>query len=215
MAHGTANVATQNERPHFGTPDNVRTLDARRRDMKLVQSVVAGDPGAFDRLHAQYRDRVFAFALKRLRDAAEADDVCQDVFLQIFRCIDTFQGRSSLLTWIFGITHHQICRRLRKRRLETYSLDDADAFEVAGEAVPVERCLDAARALDDCGRLLEERVSESQREVFRLHYAENQSTRDIAEKLGKSRQAVKISLFRTRRTLSSEMESRGIPLTAA
>jgi RNA polymerase sigma-70 factor (ECF subfamily) len=194
---------------------STHSSDARRADRALVDAVVAGEPGAFERLHDLYRTRIYAFAIKRLHDAAEADDVCQDVLVQIHRCIGSFEGRSSLLTWIFGITHHQICRRMRRRRLETYSLDAPEARELEAPHVPADRQIDAARVLDDCSEVLSQRVSDTQREVFRLHYGENCSTRDIAEELGKSRQAIKISLFRTRRILAAELERRGIPLHAA
>jgi len=191
-----------------------RAKSQRARDLELVREVVAGASGSFDELHRLYRDRVFAFALRRLRDAAEAEDVCQDVFLQIFKSIESFEGRSSLLTWIFGITHHQICRRYRRRTPLMLSLDAPEAAEMCADDVPSDRLVDASRALESCGRVLEEKVTEAQREVFQLHYRRNCSTRDIAEQLGKSRQAVKISLFRTRRTLSAEMASRGLLLSA-
>jgi len=192
------------------TPDNVRVLSPRRRELKLATAVAAGDETAFDRLHAEYRERVYAFALKRMRDPAEAEDICQDVFIQVLRCIGSFEGRSSLLTWIFGVTHHQICRRLRRRRLESYSLDAPEVAEVAGSDVPVDRQVDASRLLDGCARVLDEQVSASQQEIFHLRYADGRSTREIAEVLGKSNQAIKISLFRTRRTLSTELERSGL-----
>ncbi len=69
---------------------------ARESDQELAQRLVAGDDDAFQELDRLYRRRVFAFALKRLRDATEAEDVAQDVFLQVFRCIAKFEGRSSL-----------------------------------------------------------------------------------------------------------------------
>jgi len=180
------------------------------QERQLVEAVISGCDGAFDRLHALYRDRVYAFALKRLRDAAEAEDVCQDVFVQVFRCLGSFEGRSSLLTWLFGITHHQICRRLRRRRLPTLSIDESEAVQVRAESADAESQLDAARALARCQRALDHKVSETQRQVFQLHYGRNCSTRDIARRLGKSKQAVKISLFRARRVLSAEMQGRGL-----
>ncbi|MFP8870483.1 MAG: sigma-70 region 4 domain-containing protein, partial [Myxococcota bacterium] len=62
--------------------------------------------------------------------------------------------------------------------------------------------LDFVRILRNCSRVLEEKVPDQQRETFELRYLENKSTREIAQKLGRSPQAVKISLFRTRRTLA-------------
>lgn len=211
-SHAVAIGFENRQQPAQVASDNVRAISPRRRELKLAAAIAAGDETAFDRLHAEYRDRVYAFALKRTRDAAEAEDIAQDVFIQVFRCIGSFEGRSSLLTWLFGITHHQICRRLRKRRLESQSLDAPGVAEVAGEDVSVDRQVDAARLLDECQDVLDEKVSPAQQEIFRLRYANSQSIREIAETLGKSRQAVKISLFRARRTLSAELESRGVEL---
>jgi len=214
--HSEAKVIRIDDREAVGSPAPAgrETSPARRREIELATAIAAGDEAAFERLHAEYRDRVYAFALKRLRDAAEADDVCQDVFVQVLRCIGSFEGRSSLLTWLFGVTHHQICRRHRRRRVDARGLDATGVSEIAAEQAPVDRQVDAARMLDDCGTVLTEQVSEAQQEVFRLRYADGQSMKQIAASLGKSCQAVKISLFRTRRTLSAELERRGIAVSA-
>jgi RNA polymerase sigma-70 factor (ECF subfamily) len=209
-----ATDTTRTPAPAAAPPDNVRVLSPRRRELKLARAVAAGEAGAFDRLHAEYRERVYAFAVKRMRDAAEAEDVCQDVFVELLRCIGSFEGRSSLLTWIFGVTHHQICRRLRRRRLESFSLDADEAGDVPAADAPIDRRVDAARVLDGCRQALEEDVSAGQQEIFRLFYGDGRSTRDIARALGKSNQAVKISLFRTRRTLAAAIERRGLEMPA-
>lgn len=212
-ASNDAPIRTANVRNLEPTPQ-MHLTPQRQRDVSLVADIVAGEQDAFDQLHALYRDRVFRFAMKRLRDAAEAEDVCQDVFLQIFRCIGSYQGRSSLLTWIFGVTHHQICRRHRRRSLESYSLDEPTAREPSVEQVPTDRKVEAVRVLADCQRVIEEQLNETQREVFALRYAENCTTREIAEKLGKSNQAIKISLFRSRQTLADEANGLGALLSA-
>ena len=85
---------------------------------------------------------------------------------------------------------------------------------MVAQDVPTDEKVEAARVLADCGRVLGEKVNDSQREVFQLRYARNYSTRAIAKELGKSNQAIKISLFRTRRTLASEMENLDALLSA-
>ena len=197
-----------------GSDGKMHGTGQRQCDRALAARIVAGDGDGFDRLHDLYRDRIYRFALKRLRDPSEAEDVCQDVFLQVFRCIGSFEGRSSLLTWMFGIAHHQVCRRHRRRSLEVMSLDAPEAAEARAEQVPTDRLVDAARVLADCGRALDEKVNDSQRRVFQLRYARNYSTRAIAQELGKSNQAVKISLFRTRRTLARETADLDLVLSA-
>ena len=65
--------------------------------------------------------------------------------------------------------------------------------------------MDARRQLEVCAQVLDEAVSPAQREIFDLYYGENVPTKAIAKGLGKSNQAVKISLFRTRRAMESRL----------
>jgi RNA polymerase sigma-70 factor (ECF subfamily) len=216
-SRGESGGESRGQRPAAGSSkrriQSERPASQRMLDRRLVAAIGRDEPGAFERLDRLYRDRLFAFALKRLRDRAEAEDVVQDVFLQVFRSIGSFEGRSSLLTWMFGIAHHQVCRRLRKRRLEVLAFDEDGAGEVRAELAPTDEQVDAARTLRECSELLETSVSPAQRIVFQLHYGESRSMRDIAAELGKSRQAVKISLFRTRRALGAALADRGIVVT--
>src|SRR2546427_11601353 len=96
---------------------------ARARDMALAARVRRGDHQAFAELHRLYHRRVLAFAQKRLGDSAEAEDVVQDVFLALFRSIDRYEGGSSLLTWTFGIAHHDGSDRIRRPSVETPPLE--------------------------------------------------------------------------------------------
>ena len=86
--------------------------ERRREDRQLVDDILAGVDGSFERLHELYATRLYRFAVKRLGDATEAEDVVQDVFLEVHRCLASLEGRSALLTWMFGIAHHQPCHCL-------------------------------------------------------------------------------------------------------
>ena len=177
---------------------------AQWQEADVVGGILAGDERCFDALHARYRNRIYGFALKRLGDPCDAEDVTQEVFLQVHRCLGSFQGRSSLLTWMFGIAHNQVCRCFRRKAPTTLSLDDFDAADLATAECPPDRRAEAARVLRRCGEVVATKLSPCQRKIFCLTYlndAENRSNRSVAKQLGKSNQAVKISLFRSRRTL--------------
>jgi RNA polymerase sigma-70 factor (ECF subfamily) len=175
----------------------------RQLEAEIIEGILAGDGESFDRLYEMYWNRIYRFAVKRLGDASEAEDVAQDVFLQVHRCLESFEGRSSLLTWMFGIAHHQLCRRFRRKTPHTISLEAPEARARSISEVPSDRRVDATRALESCERVLAEHISPTQREVFHQYYVENRPTKQIASRLGKSTQAVKISLFRTRRALEA------------
>jgi RNA polymerase sigma-70 factor (ECF subfamily) len=83
-------------------------------DREIVRLILGGSREHFDKLYDAYFPRVYRFALKRLRDPGEAEDVTQEVFVTVFRALHTFQGDSSLLVWIFGITRNKVNRRFRR-----------------------------------------------------------------------------------------------------
>ena len=149
MYIGTANATSQVPQITSRTADAASTdaRSQRRLDMKLVAGIVEGDDDSFEHLYKLYHERIFRFAVKRLGDASEAEDVVQDVFLEIFRCAGSYQGRSSLLTWMFGIAHNQVCRRFRRKSAPMVSIDDSDAIELESHGPSPDRQVEAARVL--------------------------------------------------------------------
>ena len=173
-----------------------------------------GDSSAFEALYSGYFRRIHNFSIRKLGDVAEAEDVTQEVFLQVHRCLASFQGRSSLLTWMFGIAHNQVCRRFRRKTAPSISLDDSEAFELAADEVLPDRRVEASRVLRRCVEAVDSQLSDAQRQVFYLKFGENRTTKSIASHLGKSNQAVKISLFRSRNTLTQHTPNLDVVLSA-
>jgi RNA polymerase sigma-70 factor (ECF subfamily) len=188
--------------------------ERRREDRRLVDDILTGVDGSFERLHELYATRLYRFAVKRLGDATEAEDVVQDVFLEVHRCLASWEGRSALLTWMFGIAHHQLCRRFRRKTPIGLPIEELEAKAAKAPVASSERRVDAARVLEICADTLDEDVSPAQHEIFDLYYGANHPTRAIAEQLGKSNQAIKISLFRTRRAMEARLEEQGVALIA-
>jgi RNA polymerase sigma-70 factor (ECF subfamily) len=176
----------------------------RPEDGDVVRRMQAGEREAFGEVYELYARRVYAFALRRLRDADEADDVCQDVFVEVARSIRSFQGRSALGTWILGIAFHEVCNRRRRASRRSLSLETHGAPPAAQDA-PLDRRVDAARMLARCADVLGSEVGQPHREMFELQLGGAQDMAAIADRVGKSRQAVKISLFRTRRLLGDRV----------
>src|SRR5690242_9198712 len=88
-------------------------------DMRLVARIRAGDQQAMSELYDRYSKVVYAVALRVLQDTTAAEDVLQDVFLQLWRNPDAFDAsRGSLGAWLAVITRHRSIDRLRKRRPE-------------------------------------------------------------------------------------------------
>ena len=161
----------------------------------------AGDEQAYAELYRRVHPRVFGFALRRLGDPTEAEDVAQDVFLEVYRSIERYEGRSSLLCWIFGIARHATLSRFSHRSPEMATFDEAGCL--AAPVASIEDRIDASRLWERCTRSLQRNVSASARHIFHLRYSHGRSVATIARETGKSAGAVKVGLMRTRRILGT------------
>lgn len=175
---------------------------ASARDRELVAAILAGSREHFDELYEGYFPRVYSFALKRLGDTAEAEDVTQEVFETIFQALPSYRGDSSLLVWIFGITRNKVNRRFRGVRPRLESIDDLHAETMAADQAPADLAVDARRMLERCDTVIAEQLTPLQRRIFHLKHLRRQPIRAIAETLGKSEDAIKANLYRMRRALA-------------
>jgi RNA polymerase sigma-70 factor (ECF subfamily) len=174
-------------------------------DQELVRQILAGSPEHFEMLYEAYFPRVYRFALKRLRDTGEAEDVTQEVFVTVFRALQSFKGESSLLVWIFGITRNKVNRCFRgvRPRLESLDADgDGPVHQVLSREAPTDQAVDARRMLAHCEHVIETRLTPLQRRIFHLKHLRRQSIRSIAGALGKSEDAIKANLYRMRRAIA-------------
>ncbi len=179
------------------------TDNAWSSDQELLAKILGGSAEHFELLYETYFPRVYRFALKRLGDPGEAEDVTQEVFFTVFNCLDSFQGNSSLLVWIFGITRNTVNRRFRRARPRMESIDADGANAAASEAPAPDRTVDARRMLKLCESVIDNDLTPLQRRIFHLKHLRRQSIRTIAAALGKSEDAVKANLYRMRRAIAS------------
>ena len=171
-------------------------------DRELVDQILSGSREHFDLLYETYFPRVFRFALKRLNDPGEAEDVAQEVFMTLLSALPSYQGQSSLLVWIFGITRNKVNRRFRKPRPHLEPLEAGSALDVAGNEAPTEETVEARRILGRCEDIIENDLTALQRRIFHLKHLRQQPIRAIAEALGKSEDAIKANLYRMRRSIT-------------
>lgn len=88
----------------------------KQEDSDLIERARSGDLSAFEQLFLQYRNQVFSLAYRMTGNPLDAEDVCQDVFLQAMRKMDTFQGRSAFSTWLYRVTVNRSKDHLRKKK---------------------------------------------------------------------------------------------------
>jgi RNA polymerase sigma-70 factor (ECF subfamily) len=171
-------------------------------DQELVEQILAGSREHFDLLYETYFPRVYRFALKRLSDPGEAEDVAQEVFMTLMTALASFKGESTLLVWIFGVTRNKVNRRFRRPRPRLEPLEEGGALDIAASGPLADEAVDARRMLGRCESVIENDLTPLQRRIFHLKHLRRQPIRAIAEALGKSEDAVKANLYRMRRAIS-------------
>src|SRR3954451_21812869 len=93
-------------------------------DLDLVQRAQQGDSDAFASLFYAHKPRIYSVCLRMTNNTAEAEDLTQDAFLQVFRKLATFRGDSALSTWLYRIAVNTVLMHFRKKSLKQISLDE-------------------------------------------------------------------------------------------
>lgn len=174
-------------------------------DAELVARVKLGDKGACTVCIDRYGTAVYRLALRLLKNEADAEDVMQETFLNAFKAIGSFEGRSSLKTWLYRITYNNAMMRLRQKDPALVSLEDALQDE-GTTAVPhqlfdwcclPERELTSAEARQTLATAVTD-LPPALKGVFLLRELEGLSTQETADALQISTDLVKTRLYRAR-----------------
>ncbi len=154
-------------------------------DLELVKRAQQGDSDAFASLFHSHKARIYSVCLRMTNNTAEAEDLAQDAFLQVFRKLATFRGDSALSTWLYRIAVNTVLMHFRKKSLKQISLDEPcsqDAKTVRREYGSrddrLAGCIDRialARAIKD--------LPDGYRTIFLLHEVEGYEHQEIAELL--------------------------------
>jgi RNA polymerase sigma-70 factor, ECF subfamily len=107
-----------------------RTKDRNDSQLELVKLAQAGDEHAFAKLFQQHKNRVYSVCLLMTKDVAEAEDLTQEAFLQVFRTVGSFRGDAAFSTWLYRVAVNTVLMKLRRRKSPpTVSLDEPVSSE--------------------------------------------------------------------------------------
>ena len=172
-------------------------------DGALVASIRAGNQDAMAQLYARYSSVVYAVALRVLTDAAAAEDVLQEVFMQLWRNPGAFDaGRGNLAPWLAVIARNRAVDQLRKRRPQTEISETIVSVEpdLAGDA-------DRGRAMEKVRAALTE-MPAAQRSSLEMAYFQGYSHSEISEKTGEPLGTIKTRIRTGLMLLRKAVETR-------
>jgi RNA polymerase sigma-70 factor (ECF subfamily) len=173
-------------------------------DDQLVAAALAGDERAYAELAQRHKSRVFGVASRFARDAAELEDICQEVFIQAYFKLRQYRRDSPFGHWILRITTHKCYDYLRKRRRAAPHIS-VDAMLESGHEP---RAPQPSAAHPDLERLHAAlaKLSAKERLVITLLELEDRSVQEVADLTGWSAANVKVRAFRARGVLRQLLE---------
>jgi RNA polymerase sigma-70 factor, ECF subfamily len=184
-------------------------------DPDVVKRAQRGDTDAFSTLFHAHKARIYSVCLRMTNNSAEAEDLTQDAFLQVFRKIATFRGDSAFSTWLHRIAVNTVLMHFRKKSLSQVSLDEpyssSDGAKIRREYGTKDSrlagCVDRvalANAIKD--------LPHGYKTIFLLHEVEGYEHQEIAEMLGcsvgNSKSQLHKAKLRIRELLARSVETR-------
>lgn len=181
--------------------------NAARAD--VVQRARAGDAAAFRELYAQHQRQV-ARQLMFLVPRADLEDVLQDVFIEVFRSIKRFEGKSAFTTWLYRVTVHVAMKSRRRHTRSRLDIVEEVPDQADERPLPSDVSLSAERQARV--EALLEQLSPKKRAVLVMHDLQGVEAQQIAEILDTNVLTVRTRLFYARREL--EVLAKGDPALA-
>jgi len=180
-------------------------------EAEAIARCSAGDQSAFEALYGMHKRRVYSLCLRMVNNVGEAEDLAQEVFMQLFRKISTFRAESAFSTWLHRLAVNVVLMHLRRKGLNEISLDeesddenqDLPRKEYGGQDLNLEGAVDRA-TLDKAISAL----PKGYRTIFVLHDVEGYEHNEIADLMGCSIGNSKSQLHKARLKLRDSLRGK-------
>ena len=181
-------------------------MQSKLSDIELIEQTLAGDQSAYADLVKRHQRFVFTLALRFAKTREDAEEIAQDCFIKAYRSLGTFQRNSKFTTWLYSIVYTTSMTFLRKKRVETDSIDDENTYVQlenhggydVNDAENKSRSYYLNQAI---AQLVPDDAT-----IITLFYKGEQSLDEIGAAMGIEPNTVKVKLFRARQRLKEKLE---------
>ncbi len=182
--------------------------------LQLIQQIAEGNQKSFQQLYEQFSAKVFNTAISYLHNIEEAEEITQDVFVEIFHSAKKFKGDSSVSTWIYRVAINKSLDKLRYRKRKKRfafieSIFKQDSSELKHDVPHFEHPGIALENRENSIILFQaiEELAEQQKTAFILSYVEELPQKEVAEVMNVSVKAVESLIQRAKTNLRRELEN--------
>ena len=183
-------------------------------DQEFIKKLQKGEDSAFGKLLDAYQQKVFSTCISFIPNKEDAEDVAQEVFLEVFKSVSKFKGDSKLSTWIYKIATNKCLEFIRKKNTKKRF---AFMQSILGNEIPIDKT-SYFTEINHPGVLLENKekseiifkaihtLPENQKVIFTLAKVDGKSYQEIVEITGKSLSSVESVMFRAKKNLQLKLE---------
>jgi len=182
-------------------------MQSKLSDIELIDQVLAGNQAAYADLVKRHQRFVFTLAMRFAKGREDAEEIAQDCFIKAHRSLASFQRQSKFSTWLYSIVYTTAMTFLRKRRLDTDSIDDEDTYiqvENQSSAYDVNDAENKSRSFY-LNQAIEQLLPDDAT-IITMFYKGEQSLEEIAQAMGMEANTIKVKLFRARQRLKEKLE---------
>lgn len=182
-------------------------MQSKLSDTELIEQTLAGNQAAYADLVKRHQRFVFTLAMRFTKVREDAEEIAQDCFIKAYRSLASFQGQSKFSTWLYSIVYTTAMTFLRKKRVDTDSIDDENTIiqlENRPSGYDVNNVENKSRSFylsQAIDQLLPDDAA-----IITMFYKGEQSLEEIAQALGIEANTVKVKLFRARQRLKEKLE---------
>ena len=187
--------------------ERVYTMQSKLSDIELIEQTLAGNQAAYADLVKRHQRFVFTLALRFAKNREDAEEIAQDCFIKAYRSLSAFQRQSKFSTWLYSIVYTTAMTFLRKKRVDTDSIDDENTYiqsENSSSSHDVNSAENKSRSYylnQAIAQLMPDDAA-----IITLFYMGEQSLDEIGKALGIEANTVKVKLFRARQRLKEKLE---------
>ncbi|HEY0246001.1 MAG TPA: sigma-70 family RNA polymerase sigma factor [Mucilaginibacter sp.] len=181
-------------------------MQSKLSDIELIDQTLAGDQSAYADLVKRHQRFVFTLALRFAKNREDAEEISQDCFVKAYRSLSLFQRQSKFSTWLYTIVYTTAMTTLRKKRVETSSIDDEDnTIQIESNGRYDENNAENRSRSFYLNQAIAQLLPDDAT-IITLFYKGEQSLEEIAQALGIEANTVKVKLFRARQRLKEKLE---------
>jgi RNA polymerase sigma factor (sigma-70 family) len=182
-------------------------MQSKLSDIELIEQTLAGNQQAYADLVKRHQRFVFTLAMRFAKTREDAEEIAQDCFIKAYRSLQSFQGNSKFSTWLYSIVYTTAMTFLRKKRVDTDSIDDENNFiqiENKVSGYDVNNAENKSRSFY-LNQAIEQLLPDDAA-IITMFYHGEQSLEEIGQALGMEANTVKVKLFRARQRLKEKLE---------